>query len=142
MTTKNAPAPALKMLTRDDIFRASDVHTEIVDVPEWGGAIKVRGMTGRERDRYEQSMLVPDKKGTLKPNMTDARARLVAVCAVDDDGNPIFSPDDVLMLSTKSAAALDRVSSVASVLSGISDRDLETLLGNSDSDQSDDSTSA
>jgi len=142
MATKNTAATP-KLLSRDDIFRVVDVHTEIVDVPEWGGAVKVRGMTGRERDQYEQSMLVADKKGTLKPDMTDARARLVVACAVNEDGSPLFADKgDVLMLSMKSAAALDRVSSVASVLSGISDRDLEDLVKNSGSDQSDDSGSA
>lgn len=139
---ETAPPPITKKLTRDDVLRAKDVHTEVVDVPEWGGSLTVRGMTGRERDKYEQSMLQPDKKGVYKPNMTDARARIVAICAVDDDGKAIFSPEDVLILSTKSAAALDRVSSVCSVLSGISDKDLDDLLGNSESDQSDDSISA
>lgn len=143
MATNDAAASAPKMLTRDDIFRAVDVHTEVVDVPEWGGAVTVRGMTGRERDQYEQSMLVADKKGSLKPDMTDARARIVVACAIDADGNRLFADKgDVLMLSMKSAAALDRVSAVASVLSGISDRDLEDLVKNSGSDQSDDSGSA
>jgi len=143
MATKETAPNAPKMLSRDDIFRVVDVHTEIVDVPEWGGAVTVRGMTGRERDRYEQSMLIADKKGTLKPDMTDARARLVAACAVDGDGNPLFTDkNDVMLLTMKSAAALDRVAAVAQVLSGISDKDLGDLLGNSESDQSDDSISA
>lgn len=141
MATKDT-ATAPKLLSREDIFRVVDVHTEVVDVPEWGGAVTVRGMTGRERDRYEQSMLVADKKGTLKPDMTDARARLVVACAVDEAGNAIFTKDDVLLLTMKSAAALDRVASVAQVLSGISDKDLGELLGNSEGDQSDDSISA
>lgn len=139
--TETAPSGP-KMLTRDDILRAVDQHTEVVDVPEWGGSLRVRGLNGRERDRYEQAMLVADKKGNIKPDMTDARARLVAASAINEDGSAMFSSkDDVMMLTMKSAAALDRVSSVCQVLSGLSDKDLDDLLGNSDGDPSDGSTS-
>lgn len=140
--SKDSAATGPKMLTRDEILRVIDVRTEVVDVPEWGGSLTVRGMTGRERDQYESAMLVADRKGNLKMDMANARARIVAICAVDTDGSPLFTKDDVFLLSTKSSAALDRVYGVAAALSGIGDRDLEELVKNSGSGQSDDSGSA
>ena len=36
---------ALKVLTRDDILEADDRLTEWVDVPEWGGRVRIRALT-------------------------------------------------------------------------------------------------
>ena len=45
-------------LSREDILKAEDLPTEEVPVPEWGGSVLVRGLTGRERDLFETSMMV------------------------------------------------------------------------------------
>ena len=39
------------ILNREQILAANDVKTRIVDVPEWGGSVIVRGLTSLERDR-------------------------------------------------------------------------------------------
>jgi hypothetical protein len=40
-------------LTRDSILNAKDLKKELVKVPEWGGEVYVRCMTGSERDAFE-----------------------------------------------------------------------------------------
>lgn len=35
------------------IFAASDIASEVVDVPEWGRKIEIRELTGRQRDSVE-----------------------------------------------------------------------------------------
>ena len=50
-------------LSRDDILKAADNEPEEVDVPEWGGSVLVRGMTGRERDAFEVSLMQPGRRG-------------------------------------------------------------------------------
>ena len=35
------------LLTRDAILAAADIQTETVPVPEWGGEVAVRPLTGR-----------------------------------------------------------------------------------------------
>ena len=47
----------MKLLSRDEILAASDLTKELVEVPEWGGSVYVRAMTGTERDSYEESVL-------------------------------------------------------------------------------------
>ena len=37
------------MLTRKQILECADIPTEIVKVPEWGGEVLVKGLTGAER---------------------------------------------------------------------------------------------
>ena len=116
-----------KVLTRDEIADVQDLGIERVHVPEWGGDLYVRGMTGRERDAFLAGAL--DGKGNVDlHNMT---AKLVASTTVDEAGQRIFSEADVEMLAAKSAAALSRIFTIASRLSGISREDVEGLGKNS-----------
>ena len=126
-------------LTRDNILAASDITTEEVDVPEWGGTVLVRALSGAERDRFEQSLLnqgAPQKNGkrggkTMQVSMENARAKLCALSVVDADGNRLFSDKDAAALGKKSGAALDRVFGVAQRLSGITDADIDEVVGKS-----------
>jgi hypothetical protein len=106
-------------LSRDDILKAADNEPEEIDVPEWGGSVLVRGMTGRERDAFEMSMLTPGRGGRRQVDPANVRAKLVARCVIDDDGNRLFTDADVAELGGKSAAAVDRVYAVAARLSGM-----------------------
>ena len=77
-----------------------------------------------------------------KVNLQNARARLVAITVVDENGNRLFTENEIVLLGTKSATALSRVYDVAASLSGISDDDIEELLGNSEATTGDVSLSA
>lgn len=116
-------------LSRDDILKAEDLITEEVEVPEWGGSVLVRGMSGRERDDFESSMVVR-AAGQMVQDFANTRAKIVARCVVGDDGQPLFTSADVTVLGEKSGAALDRVFTVASRLSGLGEKDVEELAGN------------
>ena len=129
-----------RLLGRQEILGASDIVTEEVEVPEWGGSVLVRGLTGKERDQFEASIIVGrGKKRDI--NMRQMRAKLAAHSMVDEQGNLLFSASDVEALSNKSSAALERVFAAAQKLSGLSDADMEELAKNSGSDQSGDSGS-
>lgn len=114
------------ILGREQILKAGDVMTEEVDVPEWGGSVLVRGLTGRQRDEFETSLIERRGKRSV-PNTDNMRAKLVAWCVVDEDGQRLFTNADAAALGDRSAAALDRVYKVAARLSGITDEDLEEL---------------
>jgi len=129
-------------LSRDEILNASDIQTEEVEIPEWNNKkVLVRGMTGAQRDAYEDaSLTMPDKKKQTRAFIyKNARARLVAWSVVDENGKRVFSDADIPRLSDKSAAALQRIFNVAMRLSGISEEDIEELVKNSPDGQSDDS---
>jgi hypothetical protein len=116
-------------LSRDDILKAEDRRTEEVQVPEWGGTVLVQGMSGQQRDEFEASMLVR-RGGQMVTDVANVRAKIVAWCVVDDDGQRLFTASDVDALGRKSAAALNRVHDVATRLSGLRDEDVEELTGN------------
>jgi len=114
-------------LGRDDILGADDLPVQEVEVPEWGGVVNVRSMTGYERDQFETSLTNGKDKSV---NLKNIRARLVCLTVVDDNGERLFTDADVDALGRKSAAALDRVFAEAQILNGLRDKDVEELAEN------------
>ncbi len=132
--------PAATLLTRDAILKADDMTYEVVEVPEWGGSVRVKALNGTERDAFEAS-LVMGKGKSATVNLQNMRAKLVTQTAVDENGKALFDFADIGALGRKSASALERVFAAARRLSGLSDEDVEELTKNSESDQGDASTS-
>ena len=120
----------MTLLTKAGILAANDLKTEDVDVPEWGGAVRVRSFTGRERDAFEAAMVRGDGKDR-KVDLTNMRARLVGLTVIDEAGQRLFTDEEVDLLGAKSGAALDRVFAVAQKLNGLSGADVEELTKNS-----------
>ena len=121
------------LLTREAILQADDLPRELVEVPEWGGSVFVRTLTGSERDAFEAESVVFHPKGQSEPNMESlkqTRARLCARCICDEKGQRLFTDEDVSALGAKSGAALDRVYEVAARRNKISQKDMEELEGN------------
>ena len=131
----------MTLLTKSAILAANDLKTQDVDVPEWGGAVRVRAFSGRERDAFEASLVRGDGKDR-KVDLTNMRARLVALSVVDEAGQRVFTDEEVDLLGAKSGAALDRVFAVAQGLNGLSGADVEALVKNSSAAPSGGSTSA
>lgn len=123
-------------LTKEQILAADDIPIREVEVPEWGGTVRMRGLTGSERDAYESSLFQQrGEKRILR--MENVRARLVARCIVDDEGNRLFSDEEVKALGGKSGKVLDRLFDEARKLSGLTAEDVEELAEGFDSAQSD-----
>lgn len=126
----------MKNLTRDEILKADDIKTEKVEVPEWGGDVFIRTMSGAERDDFEASLIVGKKT-----NLSNIRAKLCALVIVNDKDKRLFAEKDIFALGCKSAKALDRVFTAAQKLNGITSEEIEELVKNSGIDQKEDSTS-
>ncbi|MET9999826.1 hypothetical protein ABZ069_23130 [Streptomyces microflavus] len=130
-------------LSAEQILDADDLKIEDVPVPEWGGTVRVKGMSGTERDRFEAGFIGGDMK-QLPPDkaLEYYRARIAAACLVDQAGKKMFrSVGEVKRLSDKNAEALQRVVDVANRLSGLTEEDVEELTGNSAAAPSGSSTS-
>lgn len=127
MTAPQKPAPT--PLTREAILAAVDIMSETVTVPEWGGTIIVRGLTGDERDDFEASCLRGKGRKT-EVNYRNARAKLVVRSCYTPEGARLFTDEDATALGKKGAAALNRVYEVAARLSGLTEEDLEELAKN------------
>ena len=70
-----------KILKRDEILQAADIQVLLVSVPEWGGDVYVKGMTGAERDKFEASIV--EQRGKAQTmNMANIRAKLASLLAL------------------------------------------------------------
>lgn len=111
-------------LKKDQILKANDLKTTEVEVPEWGGSVRVRTMTGAARQEFQEQINTP--KGKLPKNMIEA---LVVATAVDDSGEPLFSKEDIQALSAKSSIALQKVFEAAADLNGLTDKAIDKIAG-------------
>lgn len=96
----------------------------------------VRQMTGRERDRFEQSLIkeTKDEKGatvSYDRSLEDFRAKLAVVTLCDESGKSLLQPDDFPVLSQNmSAARLEKIVNEAQRLNKITEQDKEALVKN------------
>lgn len=115
-----------------ELLAATSLPRELVPVPELGPgkAIWVQGMTGKDRDGFEAS-LSKGPKGERR-NVLNFRARLCALCLINEDGTRMFTAEQVEQLGNVRSDVLTRLVTVAQRLSGISAADAEELGKTSD----------
>jgi hypothetical protein len=130
----------MTLLDKSAILGASDLKSEDVAVPAWGGTVRIRTMTGAERDEFRASIATTEGESGVPIGKFSA-ALLVATC-VDESGARLFTADDMAALQAKAAASLDAPTAVAMRLNGLGANAMEVAEKNSVSDQSADSGSA
>lgn len=114
-------------ISRDLILESADLPREEVDVPEWGGAVFVKTMTGEERDCFDTFVHEHASKGDPVKNIS---AYVAVMTIVDRNGNRLFTEADIVPLGRKSSLALNRVWRVAQRLNGLGAQAQEELAKN------------
>ena len=101
---------------RDQILSADDTQHELVEVPQWGVTVEVRGMSGKARAQFLANYT--DDSGRVQ---WDRLYPSLLVHAVFDPetGEQVFQPEDGDAINLKSGSALEIVSNVALRLSGL-----------------------
>ena len=105
----------MAFLSKSQILAADDQRFDSVSCPEWGGDVRVRGLTA-----YEQSYiakLVGDEK------KNEVTLKVVQFGCVDEEGGKLFSADDMAVLKTKSYAVIERLGKKILELTGLGDQD-------------------
>ena len=123
----------MAVLSRDAIKKAQDWKLERVEVPEWGGDVYLKTLSGTERDLFED--------GYADQKMKNFRARFLALSLCDDNGERLYGDDEASELGTKSSVVLNRLFDKAWALNAFRTEDVDALGNDSPSDPSDDSTS-
>lgn len=102
-----------------------------VMAPELGaeGAVLLRGLTGRERDAFEASLMTAPNapKGGQAKRLEDVRARLIVASVIDESGALVFGSSDVEMVSAWPASLTHRLFEAVKRLSGMSDEDISEM---------------
>jgi hypothetical protein len=130
------------ILNKDQILEADDLQMEPVDVPEWGGSVMVRTMTGSDRDAFDESLVPVGEDGNRHSDTTNIRVKLLTRAIVDEAGNRMFSAADMEALGRKSSVAIERVYAVAQRLNYVGAQAEAAAAKNSASGQSSDSGTA
>lgn len=104
--------PERRMLSLADIMNAPDHKTIEVDVPEWGGTVRVRTLSIGEREAWEQQSKEALDKGQLY-------AGFVALCMVDADDKRIVPEDQIEFFARKAAGPMKLVFDAAQKLNGL-----------------------
>lgn len=122
------------LLKKEALLQAAtsgDLPTETVEVPELGGVVIVRGMTGAQRDVWERSLVeVRGKKRVI--NTENIRARLAVRCLVDAEHNRLFTDGDATALGNLRVDVLNRIYEAAQRVCGVSDEDVDELKKSSE----------
>jgi len=92
------------LLTREQILSANDRKSAETSVPEWGGSVFLRVMSGTERESFEREWTSTEEK--LLPQY---KTKMLRRCLCDDKGETLFSNDDLAALGEKNALVLDRL---------------------------------
>lgn len=110
------------LLSRQAILVVQDISTQDVEVPEWGGAVRVRQMTVAERKEF-----------ATKSKDTDSTAMgvwMLCMLCVDEQGKPLFEQADVDELLKRSFQAVDRVIDAVLSVNGLGDKQIEAAAKN------------
>lgn len=110
-------------LSKDQILGAVDFKYEEIEVPEWGGSVRLRGLSAAERDEFEASI-------GMTQDLTNMRSRLVVNCLIDEDNNRLFKNSEAKQLGEKNATVMNRLFEKCRELSGMTDDDLGIAQGN------------
>ncbi len=127
----------MTLLSKSAILGAVDLRTEDVFVPAWGGTVRIRTMSGQERDEFRAA--TAPTEGQTGIAVGKFSAALLAATCIDADGARLFSIADIDALLAKSAASLDAPAAVAVRLNGLAGGAVEAAEKNSESGQSADS---
>jgi hypothetical protein len=108
---------AKKVLTATEILDAPDIQVVDIDVPEWGGIVKLRPMSAEESIAYNEAVKAGDRR--------HGAVILAATCLVDENGKQLFTEDQARGLVKKSLAALLRIQKVALRVNGFAEDEVK-----------------
>lgn len=125
-----------QLLSKADIMKAQDIVCREIEVPEWGGAVLMRSMSGKERADFEAAVQ-SRRKGNNQFDMVLLREMLIAVVLVNSDGERLFTDGEITELGKKSSKVIERLFEEAQDMNGIGAEAVKELEENLDGGPSD-----
>ena len=102
------------------------------------GVVRLRSVTERERAKFEADTL--DKSGKVtKRGLVSMKPRLIILCAVDDQGDPILNQGDIDSLLDMDSQTINQLADVCQQLVGITESDVEDMEKTYETSPGDDS---
>jgi len=117
-----------------DLFPAGGVKRRYKEVtlPVNGYKVRIQSMSEGELSRYQSAAMNSTGSGTRKARLEDATRRLFVLCLVDQAGNRILGKADIEKFTDWDAADTSFLYDECAAHCGISQRDIEDLVKNSE----------
>jgi hypothetical protein len=121
-------------LSKAAILAANDTKlSAAISVPEWGGNVYCKTLSGTERDAFEDAY--------AQNKMKQFRCRFLVLTLCDDKGERLFGDGDVDELGKKSSVVINRLFDKSWAHNAFTPEAVEGLGEGSPDGQSDGSTS-
>jgi hypothetical protein len=123
-----------KIATAADLFSAPPKRRfDVVGpLPVSGHTVRIRSLTSLELSRYQCATIATAGAGLKKSRMEDASERLIALCLVDDEGNPICTPEHVARMAEWDSADVEYLYERCARWVGVKKGEIEDLVKNSE----------
>jgi hypothetical protein len=118
-----------ELLSHEQILAAlerPEVNTEVVHVPELGGPVRVREMSGHLRNRLEATYAAIQSGGDGK-TLDAVTVQLIAMCVVDEKDRPLLTANEAKRLMAARPRAAFRLRDAILKLSATDEDDVEAL---------------
>ena len=125
--------------TRESILDASDRKVEEVDIPAWGGTVRFRSLPADEWADWRQIYALGMQDNELKS--LEGMIALIVICAVAEDGSPLFQKEDAEKLKKKNPANIREAFFAALAASGGTAEEAEGIEENSEAGETSDGSS-
>jgi hypothetical protein len=106
-----------KLLKFDDVIAVDDLQFRDVEVPEWGGTVRLRALSAAEAKKFNEG----NDQSAYK---RESALQLVALAMVDEEGNRVIKPENLEAFRKKSVKVIMRLATIATELNeDVADRD-------------------
>lgn len=135
----------MALLNRNQILEAKDIKTKDIEVPEWGGTIRIKQLSAKEYNDITMNMVNIRKmaakqlssRKNANENLEDAinelaiknqKILLLIKSIVDENMKPLFTEADMELLYQKNANVIDRIIAEIEEFNSVSTEDAKKNL--------------
>jgi hypothetical protein len=111
------------------IFEAKDIKEELVDVPEWGCKVLLRGLSGEQRATVLSGVMPNPQVQRMDYKKLYGETLVFGLCDPETK-QPIFQPTDIPIIMSKSGGIVERLATMVMELSGMSGNALDAATKN------------
>ena len=119
----------MPLMTRETFLSSRDRAYKDVPVPEMGeeAVVRISVMSGTSRDEWETKLAQRQGPNGKLVDLKGLKAHLVVATAVDEEGDSLFTLEDLEAINEHNGTVIDRLSDIALLLNGLTEEALEEM---------------
>jgi len=122
----------MKIANRSALIQLCQRRYAEIELSGVGVVVRIQSLSEKEKSDYETVLISKNGRGILKDRLADATRRLIALCVVDENDKPVFSSEDLTVISEMDSLVASRIYEACQEHCGFNRGDIETAVKNSD----------